>query len=162
MLTQSELKKILSYDQETGDFTWLVGAKMAGKIAGSAHNKGYLKISNNGKCYLAHRLAWLYVNGTMPLNEIDHINGARNDNRIANLRACVKQENLWNVKVRSDNLSSFKGVSWHKVSGKWRAQIVIYGNSKHLGIFSTAELASKAYEAKARELHGEFYRNTTK
>ena len=160
-ITQKELKEILSYDPEKGNFTWLVG-KMAGKKAAALQNKDYIHIKINTKFYLAHRLAWLYVNGRFPNCQIDHINGIINDNRIANLRECSNSENNFNVGIMRTNTSGFKGVSWHKASGNWRAQINIDGRIMRLGGFATAELASEAYQTKAREFHGEFYRETAK
>ena len=155
MLTQSELKKLLSYDPETGDFAWIVG-KRAGKKAGS-NLAGYLVIKISGKKYLAHRLAWLYVYDKIPASDIDHINRIKNANWIKNLRECSRTENLWNIGISQSNTSGFKGVSWCKQSGKWRARILIYGKSNHLGLFTTAESASEAYNSKALNLHGEFY-----
>ena len=162
MLTQEQLKEKLSYNQETGDFTWLVGRKMAGKIAGTENNKGYLRIAINKKKYLAHRLAWLYVYGKMPAEDIDHINGLTHINCIKNLRECTDAENQWNAGIARNNTSGFKGVSWNKNVGKWRAQICIANKELYLGAFETAELASAAYNAKAKEIHGEFYRTTNR
>lgn len=156
-LTQAQLKELLSYDPETGVFTWLNG-KLAGKKAGPNSN-GYLFIGINNKSYSQHRLAWLYVYGLFPIKVIDHINGIISDNRICNLRECSDLENSWNAGVGRGNTSGFKGVSWHKPpNNKWRAQIKVFGKNILIGSYQTAELASAAYQAKARELHGEFYR----
>ena len=161
-ITQSELKRLLSYDPETGDFTWLgVGKKMSGKKAGSDCN-GYLLIRINRKLYRAHRLAWLYVYGIIPATDLDHINCAKKDNRISNLRECSKSENKYNAGIMRSNVSGFKGVSWFKRDEKWKAEIRIDGKKKHLGYFDTAELASEAYMAKAKEVHGKFYHEAMK
>jgi len=156
-ITQSQLKELLSYDPETGVFFWLVGRKMAGKIAGCFNADGYLQIGVNGKIYLAHRLAWLFVNGAFP-SALDHINGTKTDNRICNLRECTAAENQRNVGISKANTSGFKGVYWHKDKKKWYARIGVNSRLKNLGNFATPELASAAYQAKAREVHGEFYR----
>ena len=156
-LTQSRLKELLSYDPETGVFVWLVGAKFKGKIAGT-DCYGYWQIRINRKNYRAHRLAWLYVYGEFPNADLDHINCVKSDNRIGNLRECSRAQNGFNVGLRIDNKSGFKRVHFYKASGKWQVGITINGKKKHIGYFATAELASAAYEAKARELHGEFYR----
>ena len=160
-LGQSELKSLLLYDPETGIFTWLVGQDK-GKKAGFKHCRGYLQQKIKTKKYLSHRLAWLYVYGEMPSGEIDHINGIRDDNRIINLRECSASQNQWNCTAQKNNTSGFKGVCWNKRAGKWHAQIMINLNKKHLGYFATAEQAGAAYQAKAKELHGEFFRNTNK
>lgn len=161
-LTQSQLKELLSYDQETDDFTWLVGSKMKGKKAGTLRTNGYLQIRINRNSYYLHRLAWLYAYGQIPKAQIDHINCIKTDNRIFNLRECSRPENMWNVKIKRTNTSGFKGVSWCKVMGKWSAQIMFNTKQTRLGHFDTAELAGLAYQAKAKELHKEFYRNTIK
>ena len=99
MFTQSQVKELFHYDPETGHLIWLVDRrahKVAGKIAGYLNNEGYLRIRIDGKGYQAHRLIWLYVNGAWPVNEIDHVNGVRNDNRISNLREVTNSQNLQN------------------------------------------------------------------
>lgn len=157
MLTQSELKKLLSYDPETGIFTWLAGQRV-GKIAGTPTSKGYFRIKINRKDYKAHRLAWLYFYGKFPNDALDHINGIKTDNMVSNLRECNATENNWNTGIGRTNTSGAKGVSWHKRDSEWQAQISINGKRTHLGNFATIALASAVYEAKARELRGKFYR----
>ena len=158
MLTQPELKKLLSYDPETGVFTWLVG-QLAGKIAGT-ESHGYVKIKIATRLYYAHRLAWMCVHGAMPSAQIDHINCIRGDNRICNLRECTVTQNNFNAGLRRDNTSGLKGASWNKQNSRWEAKISINGKTKRIGNFLTAELAAAAYQAKAREVHGEFHRDT--
>ena len=156
-LTQEQLKQLLTYDSETGCFIRISG-KRAGKNAVTPTGAGYFQIRVNGKTYLAHRVAWLYVYGKFPSTDIDHINGIGTDNRIINLRECTSTENKFNVGVRRSNTSGFKGVSWFARDSKWVAHIRINGRSTNLGYFPTAELASNAYQLKAKEVHGVFYR----
>jgi hypothetical protein len=87
-LTAERLRERLRYDAETGAFTRRVGSSnaRAGDMAGSVHSTGYVRISIDGGKYTAHHLAWLYVHGVWPSDQIEHINGKRSDNRIANLR----------------------------------------------------------------------------
>ena len=87
-LTAERLRERLHYDAGTGVFTRRVGSGHArtGEMAGSVHSTGYVRISIDGGKYTAHCLAWLYVHGVWPPDQIDHINGNRSDNRIANLR----------------------------------------------------------------------------
>lgn len=98
-LTQERLREFLHYDPESGAFWWKVPSSIrargerAGSLAGAS---GYRRISIKKKSYAAHRLAWLYIYGTWPTNEIDHINGVRDDNRIKNLRDVSGAENLAN------------------------------------------------------------------
>ena len=162
MLTQERLKELLSYDPDTEEFRWRVtrgGTARAGSVAGYARPDGYIKIKIDGKFYLAHRLAWLYVHREF-VPEIDHINGVLSDNRIANLRPATHSQNLGNGRKHSDNTSGFKGVHWDKRRKKWRAVIGHNSCQIHLGRFDTIEEAHAAYCDKARELFGEFARTS--
>lgn len=160
MLTQAELKSILSYDEITGIFTWLTRTSNRIKIgatAGARHNAGYVSIGINGELYLAHRLAWLYVHGNFPEDEIDHINGDRGNTSFANLRAATHQENICNTGMYSHNTSGYRGVTWRKDTNKWQAQVK--EGSKHiaLGCYETAELASEAYQSYTKKSFGKFH-----
>ena len=159
MLTQKRLKELLHYDESTGVFTWRVAKShrmRVGSVAGSvALPKGYIRIKIDCRNYLAHRLALFYVHGVFPASETDHINRIKTDNRIANLRPCTQSENNKNTHVNAKNTSGFKGVSRYR--GKWTARGAINGTRHYLGYFPTAEAASEAYEAFARQNHGAFY-----
>lgn len=96
------------------------------------------------------RLHRLIANADMP--QVDHINGNTLDNRKANLRACTHAQNQWNQKPRSGR--KYKGVTYKKETGKWVAQISKLRIS--LGSYETPEAAAMAYDAKAREIYGEF------
>jgi hypothetical protein len=87
-LTAERLREQLRYDAETGVFTRRVesGHACVGDVAGSVHSTGYVRIGIDGWKYTAHHLAWLYVHGVWPSDQIEHINRKRSDNRIANLR----------------------------------------------------------------------------
>ena len=158
MLTQERLKELLSYDPETGVFRWLThsGRATSGDKAGSL-SKGYLYISVDKQKYLAHRLAWLYINGSWPTKDIDHRDTDSSNNRFFNLREATKPENLRNVGLRSHNASGFKGVHFNKAAGKFQAGARLNGKYNYLGCFTTAELASEAYQAFAKANHGDFY-----
>ena len=87
----------------------------------------------------------------------DHVNGDGLDNRRSNLRPATTAENIQNSRRRVDNTTGFKGVCWHKAHLKWRAYIAADGQSpRHLGYYGTAEEAARAYDAAARDLHGEY------
>lgn len=142
MLTQSELKEKLHYDPETGIFTRLTRTSNSvkiGDVAGSITNKGYVVVCVNGKQHAAHRLAWLYVYGVWPKDQIDHINHIRNDNRITNLREADHKENGRNQSIGNCNNSGVIGVYWSKRDKKWYAQIGLNGKNKHLGCFNIKE-----------------------
>lgn len=103
MITQEYLKDILEYDPLTGVFLWkkkIAKCIKIGNRAGFINGKGYERISINRTQHQSHRLAWLYVHGTMPEQQIDHINRIKTDNRIANLRDVSPSTNQENRKDR--------------------------------------------------------------
>lgn len=163
-LTQERLKEILTYDPDTGIFTWKISPAASVKIgatAGSLSSPRYCQIRIEGYAYLAHRLVWLYIHGSFPPAQIDHINGIKKDNRLVNLRLATGRENQANIGITTRNSSGFKGVCWKKQAQKWYAYGSENGKPRHLGRFDTAEAASAAYEAFAKSRHGEFYREPT-
>ena len=158
MLTTERLKQLLSYDPETGVFTWASNRlpQRIGQRAGSEHNDGYRKIRLDGRDYLEHRLAWLYVHGAFPKFDTDHINGNRCDNRICNLRDVPRATNMHNErKARANGSSGFLGVSWVESRKKWRAKITANGKKKTIGEFNTPEAAHHAYLEAKRVLHAD-------
>ena len=88
---------------------------------------------------------------------IDHIDNNPSNNNVKNLRWCSQKENGYNQGKHINNTTGFKGVSFHKPLNKYVARIRMNGKQTHLGLFETAEEASKAYEAKAKEIHKDFY-----
>jgi hypothetical protein len=156
-LTQERLRKLLSYDPGTGHF-WrykAVGASDISKPAGERHSEGYVQVTVDCVRYHAHRLAWFYVHGHWPTAQIDHINGIRNDNRIANLREATNTENCRHGGLPRHNTSGFKGaIKWR---GRWAARIKVNKKVIHLGMFDTPEQAHEAYCKAAQEKHGEFW-----
>lgn len=160
MLTAERVRELLNYDPETGVFQWRKPrAQAIGKSeAGTINASGYRIMNVAGKLYRAHRLAWLYVYGEMPDGMIDHINGVRSDNRIANLRLADNGKNQMNAKRRSDNKSGYRGVSWHRKASKWSAEIWCDGEKHYLGLFECEKDAHAARVEAAKRLHGEFAR----
>lgn len=154
----------VSYDPETGVFTRVKSHPkrkyLAGSTTGVLRPDGYLQIMIEGKIYLAHRLAWLYMNGSMPDRNIDHINGVKTDNRISNLRdvaQCVNLQNLHRAR-KNRKSSNFLGVSYSNkgscLARPYRARIVVDGRELSLGTFSTEQEAHEAYLA-AKRIHHE-------
>ena len=158
ILTQEQLKTQLHYDLATGIFTRLIRARVAniGDVAGSLSGR-YLSIRLLGERYQAHRLAWLYVTGSMPKEHIDHINGNKLDNRFCNLREATSAQNSMNMGKNSANTSGIKGVTFHTKQNKWRASCRVNGKRFYLGNFETKELATFAYQSFAKSNHGDFY-----
>jgi len=152
----TRLKEIFTYDEEFGRFHWKQnqGRRIkAGDVAGCVHHNGYIVIGINKKQYQAHRLVWLYVHGTFPKYNIDHINGLRSDNRILNLREATQAENCQNLK-KSRGLSGLLGASIDtQRQNRWKASIKLKGKNYHLGWFKTPEAAHEAYLLAKRSIH---------
>lgn len=162
-ISHKELCDVLSYDPKTGIFTWRVHAGprgTVGSIAGCLRKKGYINIRIFGIEYAAHRLAWFYINRSWPPNQIDHINGTRYDNSIANLRCATNSQNKQNSKIRNDNKTGTKGVSFKegKSINPYSSRIQVGKRRIHLGYFPTAVAASNAYSIAATKYYGEFAR----
>ena len=159
MLTQQILKQLFQYNPDTGIFIRLVsrGNAKAGAEAGSKGGHGYLQIRIDRKRYLAHRLAWLYMTGEFPKDQIDHINHVRVDNRLVNLRGATRQENGRNRSMQSNNTSGITGMSWDKHAGKWLAQIRVEGKQIYLGLYEDINAAILARQC--GELLYEFHKN---
>ena len=167
-----EIRKLLRYEPDTGKLYWRErsaeffkdgkysaerecrrwNARYAGEEAfTTGHGEGYRQGSIFSVMYLAHRVIWAIAHNEWPADQIDHINGVKNDNRIENLRAVTNGENSRNLPRRADNSSGVTGVTWHKKALKWTAQIAVNGRLLHLGRYAEkddAVAARKAAEAK--------------
>ena len=122
---------------------------------GTVNSAGYIVVSLLGRPVLAHRIAFMLMNGKWPNSQIDHINRVRVDNRWANLREATLAQNNVNA-TRSIKRDLPTGVSRTRGSSRFSATISINGRNKHLGSFPTAQAASAAYKAAKLKLHGEF------
>lgn len=157
-LTAARLRELLSYDPSTGEFRFKATrpGHPAGAVAGWNAETGYHKHEIGDRAYFGHRLAWLHVYGHWPLGDIDHINGNRMDNRIANLREATPATNNQNLrKARVTNSTGLLGVDErkHRKTKRFRAKICVEQKLIHIGYFETAQEAHDAYLAKKRELH---------
>lgn len=153
IINVDELKERLLYDPITGDFTWLTGyQRIVGTKAGTPHHGKYIYIRMYKRGYLAHRLAFLYMTGSFPINVIDHIDGNGMNNSWDNLRAVTIAGNQQNQKTRhTNNKSGLLGVSQR--GGVFAAQISVNKKQTYLGSFPTAEEAHQAYLKAKREMH---------
>ena len=158
MITQERVRELLEYDQDTGVFRWrrTVGKRLSGTVAG--HQKHcpkdrYWMIMLDGKRYMAHRLAYLYIYGYIP-KVVDHVDNDPLNNRIRNLRAATISQNNANTGKKATNSSGYKGVSLQKE--RWIASINKDGKRIYVGAFDTAEEAHKAYQLAAMKIFGEF------
>lgn len=155
------LQKALHYNPISGNFVWLIsptrGVKI-GDIAGELKPNGYRIIQYDNQRYYAHRLAYFFMKGFWPPNEIDHKDNDRDNNVYSNLRECSHTENAFNKTKTAANTSGYKGVTWVECRKKWQAQIRAHGKYFFLGRFKDVIEAARAYDTKAKELHGEFAR----
>ncbi len=142
-----ELNEIYEYDDG------LLLNKKTGHIYSNFDRDGYIRVRREGREYRAHRIIWEMFNGPIPEGMlIDHIDGDTLNNRIENLRLATRQQNNANSVSRVKDMP--KGVI--RVSKRYRARIYINGKYTSLGMFDTIEEAEAAYNAKAKEIHGEF------
>ena len=118
----------------------------------SINTHGYAQGCLNGKVVKLHRVIAHAAKG----QHVDHISGDILDNRQSNLRLCTHAQNMCNKRLTVKNTSGFKGVTFCKSSGKWKAQIQSGGKGLGLGRFDSPEEAHKAYCFAASRLHEEF------
>lgn len=144
-------RALLRYEPETGLFFWKVTrgrSAKAGDVAGVVSDTGHLQIKVSQRSFKAHRLAWAFQCGLHPDGEIDHINGDRRDNRLANLRLVDRQGNSNNITIVSKrSTTGLLGVRFDKRRNHFGAAITRDGKWRHLGMFRTAEAAHAAYLA---------------
>lgn len=155
---EENIAEAFSYDPATGILTRRFKGGHTRLVGVKNKHGGYTKVGFNGREYPAHRLIWWLVYGALPDRFIDHVNGDKCDNRLANLRLATDAENKRNVGRRSHNTSGFKGVSFDKQTGRWLAHATLNGRGVNLGRHITPEAAADAYRAFAKQHHGEFYR----
>lgn len=179
--TPNQIRQLLHYEPDTGRFFWVErgpewfthctpghedrirsawNAAWSGKEAGLINGYGYRQINIQRRHIGGHRIAWCYVYGAWPNGQIDHINGVREDNRIANLRDVSHDANQRNMRLGRHNTSGVSGVHLCKITGRWRAEVRAFGTRHRLGRFPTLEGAQATVMEKRAELnicprHGE-------
>lgn len=163
MLTTEDLRTILRYNPESGQFHWIrppTPSKVKiGDRAGTLMSDGYRSITINRKMHKEHRLAWLYMTGEWPSGRLDHENRMRDDNRFSNLRPATYSQNAANR--HSWSKYGLKGISPNPrcKTNPWRAAIERRVNGqrvyKSLGVYKTMEEAHQAYLTALREFHPE-------
>lgn len=163
--SQDNLLRLFAYDPLTGRLTWKTQSNrtdLIGAEVGTINTKSGYRLVGIGRIYYyAHRIIWKMMTGVDPLDQVDHRDGDRDNNRWVNLRPATNSSNLWNSKLRADNSSGFKGVNFdasRSSQKRWRAKIAAHGKIVHLGWFATPEEASAARATAALKLHGGYAR----
>lgn len=159
-ITHARLLEVVSYEPETGVFRWKVATSRKTRIGAvmatrSKCTRGgiYLQGRIDGRIYRLHRLAWLYMTGAWPCAEVDHINGDPTDNRWLNLRDVPRSMNQQNIRVAKRNSKTGLLGAFPARGGRFRAAIRTGSEFIHLGHFSTAIEAHRAYIDAKRRLH---------
>lgn len=155
-MTKEELEKLFEY--KDGELYWKVtrnNKTKKGMLAGGRSINGYIYVTINNKNYRAHRIIYLLHHGVAP-KILDHIDGNRQNNKIANLREATSSQNSMNSKIKKDNTSGVKGVHLHKPTGKWIVRVNINKQRKHLGLFEDFELAALVATEARDKYYGEF------
>ena len=139
MITQKRLKELLHYNPDTGILTWIkqYHSRFIGREAGRLHPNGYRYIKFNRNNYMSHRMAWLYVFGEWPSDQLDHINHIRDDNRIINLRAVSNRINSKNQSIAKNNTHGIIGVYKRNDKWGWRANIHADSKQTNLGTYKS-------------------------
>lgn len=158
ILSAARVRQLFDYDPKNGALTWAVDrSRLAkkGTVAGSVYSNGYRVVGVDQTYYLVHRLVWVHHYGEPPKLNVDHINGDRLDNRIANLRDVSKSKNAQNQrKCHGDKKScDLIGATWDKSNKNWKAQLVLNRKTVYIGRFKTPEDAHAAYLEAKRKLH---------
>ena len=145
-LRSVDIKSLLNYDPETGIWKWICTARGRRKdlVAGCYDRGGYLLIRINYSLYKAHRLAFLYMNGSWPEGIVDHLDRNTSNNKWENLVEANHSVNAINTGLNRNNTSGFNGIWYDKSRAKWCAEIKINYNKKHLGRFDNIDDAIEA------------------
>ena len=138
----------IRYDPTTGGFS----TDTKNKVGWVAHN-GYYYVQYLGKQVLAHRLALFLTEGEWLPEDVDHINGNRTDNRLANLRKVSRSQNLCN---RSKNLNKELPKNVYRRGDRFIVKMKIKGVTTHFGYYDDLELATLVAEEAQRKYHKEY------
>lgn len=158
MLTAERARELFNYDPETGSLTRKKsgGGYSVGATVGHVSSNGYVRLSADRNGYAAHRVAWLMMTGQWPSGDVDHVDMNRQNNAWSNLRQCTRSQNMHNTKAKR----GLKGVSWDRLTRKWRASAHIHGKSTNLGRYECLGQAISAYRRACVAAYGDVARFT--
>lgn len=158
-ITQGMIKHHLSYSPDTGEFTWRVPRakwQNPGDPAGfekTVKSCPHVVIGLFGRDHYAHRLAWVYMQGSWPTHDLDHEDRNGLNNRWSNIRPATPEQNMQNRLL--PNKHGMPGVTEVNTGG-FMARVTINRKRTYLGWFATAELANKAVVDARNKAHGSF------
>lgn len=157
MITRDYVNQLYEYNPSTGDFIRKTsrGGSLAGSVAGAKDKLGYVRLSIDGRLYLAHRLAFLIMEGKFPEGNVDHKDGNPSNNSWNNLRNCTQQQNIQNSKGRGKYYKNvyFTGGGRNK---PYNVKIEVNGVIKSFGYYATPEEADEVASLIRDMLHGDF------
>lgn len=161
-LTLDRLKSLLRYDPQEGTFTRAAPGRRVrvGDRAGHLNRDGYRYVRVDGLRYGEHRLAWFYMTGEWPGDDIDHRDLHKSNNRFGNLRCATRSQNMHNTEAPSHNTSGCKGVCFDVSTQKWLAYTFVDGRFHNFGRYLLKDEAAAAHAAGMQRLFGEFARAT--
>lgn len=134
----------------------------AGTLAGSRNKQGYMRVGIDGRQEYTHRILWAMYHNEMPNDTLDHIDTDRSNNRIENLRIATQSQQCHNMNIPKHNTSGVKGVSFCKLTGKYRAELKFKRVRVFDKKFNTIEEAKEALILARKEFHGDFTNNGEK
>lgn len=158
ILTQEKLKEL--FDYKDGFLFWKVNRgsnQLKDKKAGWINEGRHYDVMVQNKTYKLHRLIFAWHHGYFP-KEIDHIDGNPLNNKIENLRPVTHSQNMQNSRLRKDNISGEKGVTWDKRFNKWRVHCVLDKKQYYGGSFKNLTEAIESVRKLREKLHSEFAR----
>lgn len=139
MHTLADFQAEMAYERETGLFWYEYSAsgRQRGRPVGHTTRDGYVIIRLDGKCYMAHRVAWLFCYGVWPVDQVDHINGVRNDNRIENLREATAQQQALNTSRPLNAKNLVRGI--RKNANKYEVRMLFNGKRRGASVDTLQE-----------------------
>jgi hypothetical protein len=163
MATKENLFDVIEYRPEFGGscLVWKKDRRCVktGSIAGYQRPDKYWDVRVFGKIIRAHRLIWFLNFGEWPKNQIDHIDGNPENNKIENLREATTSQNQCNKRKQFGNKCGVKNVYLHKPLNKWRVRIAINKKTIQCGLYDDLELAELVAIEAREKYHGIYARH---